>query len=103
MMTIPSRRQLLRSSACGFGYLALQGLLGANSTRGASAHSNPLLPKAPHFPARAKRMIFLFMRGGPSQVDSFDYKPELKKRHEEDLGAGKRDYRTHPGGKSTAE
>ncbi len=81
----PSRRQLLQSSACGFGYLALRGLLG-----NAQALDNPLLSKASHFPARAKRMIFLFMRGGPSQVDSFDYKPDLSKRHNEDLGGGRK-------------
>lgn len=87
-----TRRQLLRNSACGFGSLAFAGLLSQQSASAATARtaSNPLLPRAPHFPARAKRMIFLFMRGGPSQVDSFDFKPELKKRHEEDLGGGRR-------------
>lgn len=49
-----------------------------------------ILTKPPHFAPRAKHVIFLFMRGGPSQVDTFDYKPELTKRHEEDLGGGRR-------------
>ena len=65
-----SRRHLLQSTACGFGALALAGLAHA-------ASSDPLAPKPPHLPARAKRVIFLFMQGGPSHVDSFDYKPIL--------------------------
>jgi hypothetical protein len=56
----------------------------ANSLAAASV-SNPLLPKPPHFPARAKRVIFLFMHGGPSHVDTFDYKPELIKHHGQPL------------------
>ncbi len=47
-----------------------------------------ILTKPPHFAHRAKHVIFLFMPSGPSQVDTFDYKPELTKRHEEDLGGG---------------
>ncbi|MFT5470648.1 MAG: hypothetical protein ACI8UO_005778, partial [Verrucomicrobiales bacterium] len=72
-----SRRDFLRATGAGFGSLALAGL--ANSTAAADAARNPLIPRKPHFPARAKRVIFLFMRGGPSQVDSFDYKPALDK------------------------
>jgi hypothetical protein len=45
------------------------------------ASSDPLAVKPPHFPARAKRVIFLFMHGGPSQMDTFDYKPLLKRDH----------------------
>lgn len=71
---IPDRRQFLKSAGCGFGSLALSSLLGR-------ATENSLAPQAPRFPARAKRVIFLFMAGGPSHVDSFDYKPELIKRH----------------------
>ena len=69
-----NRRQALGAAACGFGQLALHGLLPASA--GASA---PI--QTPHFAPRAKRVIFLFMQGGPSQVDSFDYKPLLEKRH----------------------
>lgn len=73
-----SRRQALKAAAVGFGSLALRSLLaesaGADSL---SAPGNPLAPKQPHFPARAKRVIFLFMTGGPSQVDTFDPKPLL--------------------------
>ncbi len=70
-----SRRALLRQSSAGFGYLALRGLLGAETV------SNPLAAKQPHFPARAKRVIFLFMKGGPSHVDTFDPKPLLDRDH----------------------
>jgi Protein of unknown function (DUF1501) len=69
----PSRRQLLRRAGAGFGSLALAALLGDE----AAAGSNPLAARAPHFTPRAKRVIFLFMPGGPSQVDTFDPKPRL--------------------------
>ena len=65
-----TRRELLRNSSLGFGGLALSGLYGA--------------PLEAHFQARAKSVIFLFMEGGVSQVDSFDYKPLLAKHHGED-------------------
>lgn len=73
-----TRRELLRASGTGFGWLAFQGLF-ANSA------SNPLAPHGSHFPAKAKRVIFLFMCGGPSQVDTFDYKPGLSKQHQNPL------------------
>ena len=77
-----SRRELLRVSSAGFGSVALAGLLGEQQLRAAAAAgANPLAVKEPHFPARAKRVIFLFMHGGPSQVDTFDYKPLLKRDH----------------------
>ncbi|MDX1983800.1 MAG: DUF1501 domain-containing protein [Bryobacteraceae bacterium] len=79
-----SRRQLLRVSSAGFGHLALAGMLGADGG------SNPLAPRAPHFTPRAKRVIFLFMHGGPSQVDTFDYKPLLKRDHGKPLPFAKR-------------
>ncbi|HTN73871.1 MAG TPA: DUF1501 domain-containing protein [Pirellulaceae bacterium] len=68
-----SRREMLRTSSAGFGGFALAALLGSE----AAAADNPLAPKAPHFAAKAKRVIFLFMHGGPSHVDTFDYKPQL--------------------------
>lgn len=68
-----SRRAALQSAACGFGYLALAGL----ATSRAGAAVNPLAARVPLLPARAKRVIFLFMQGGVSQVDSFDFKPLL--------------------------
>jgi hypothetical protein len=69
-----TRRDLLKTAGAGFGYLALASLLGEEQARAAG----PLSPKSPHFPARAKRIVFLFMKGGPSQVDTFDYKPKLQ-------------------------
>jgi len=70
-----SRRELLRRTAVGFGSLALASILADDAA--ASAPASPLAPKLPHLPARAKRVIFLFMKGGPSQVDTFDPKPLL--------------------------
>ena len=71
-----TRRDLLRSTSVGFGYLAFAGL---SSLATARELHNPLLPKASHFEAKAKRVIFLCMNGGPSHVDTFDYKPQLFK------------------------
>jgi hypothetical protein len=70
-----SRREMLQAASCGFGYLALAGL----ATEASANYQNPLGPKAPHFTPKAKRVIFLCMRGGPSHVDTFDYKPQLNK------------------------
>ena len=70
-----SRRQLLQTTACGFGSLALAGMCA--ETQAAEAKRNPLSPKLPHHPPRAKRVIFIFMQGGPSQVDTFDPKERL--------------------------
>jgi len=81
-----NRRDLLRSSANGFGLLALAGLFGQEAEAAAKAvtapakpgaQPNPLAPRTPHFAPKAKRVIFLFMHGGPSQVDTFDPKPLL--------------------------
>jgi hypothetical protein len=76
-----SRRELLQSSGGGFAALALAGLLGEESRASAADPRNPLAARPPHFPARAKRVIFLFMHGGPSQVDTFDHKPLLDRDH----------------------
>ncbi len=72
-----SRRQALKTVASGFGYLAFAGLAAEAAAK--KVLTGGLAPKPPHFPARAKRVIFLCMRGGPSHVDLFDYKPELQK------------------------
>ncbi|WP_165069157.1 DUF1501 domain-containing protein [Paludisphaera rhizosphaerae] len=77
-----SRRQVLRGAGTGFGMLALAGMLGEAVPRvlaGGAASPGPLIPKVPHFPAKAKRIIFLFMNGAMSQMDTFDYKPQLQK------------------------
>jgi hypothetical protein len=67
-----SRRQMLKTVSAGFGYLAFAGLAAR-----AAQKDNPLAAKQPHFAARAKHVIFLCMSGGPSHVDTFDYKPRL--------------------------
>src|SRR6185436_12408604 len=76
-------RDLLRLSGTGFGALALTALLAEEAAAAAppSQRRDALAPKPPHFEAKAKRVIFLFMHGGPSQVDTFDYKPLLKRDH----------------------
>ena len=71
-----NRREWLQRAGGGLGGLALAALL----ERADAASSNPLGPKPPHFPARAKSVIWIFTNGGPSQVDTWDHKPELAKR-----------------------
>lgn len=81
-----TRREILRYTSCGFGWLAFSGLAAAGAARGTGRLTpsgpglldHPLAPKPPHFTPRAKRVIFLCMRGGPSHVDTFDYKPKLQ-------------------------
>src|SRR5579862_8186447 len=79
-----SRRQLLKTCALGFGNLALASLL-AEETKAVPAvparTADPLAPRPPHLVQHAKRVIFLFMKGGPSHVDTFDYKPLLERDH----------------------
>jgi hypothetical protein len=70
---------MLRTSAAGFASVALAGLLAEEGS--ASPRGNPLAPRPSHYPAKARRTIFLFMHGGPSQVDTFDYKPLLDRDH----------------------
>jgi hypothetical protein len=86
-----TRRDVLRQFGIGFGATALSGLFGATARAAAFASSipsnspasvaNPLAARPGHFPAKAKRIIFLFMHGGPSGVDTFDHKPALE-RHD---------------------
>ena len=71
-----TRRGFLRSVSCGFGWLAFSSLL-QRAMAVSAALTNPLAAKIPPLPAAAKRIIFLTMRGGPSHVDTFDYKPRL--------------------------
>lgn len=79
---LPSRRAFLKQSACGIGAMALAELLAAEGrTAAAPSAVDPLRPKPPHYPARAKSVIFLFMAGGPSHLDLFDPKPVLNKLH----------------------
>ena len=77
-----SRRQMLTQGANGFGAVALSSMLANSGALGADTPStNSLAPKPTHFPAKAKHIIFLYMDGGPSQVDTFDPKPMLEKHH----------------------
>lgn len=77
-----SRRQMLQTMSSGFGYLAFSSLVSSATAKTQDGKAtNPLAAKPPQFPARAKRVIFLCMRGGPSHLDTFDYKPELIKNH----------------------
>ncbi|MFN3652239.1 MAG: DUF1501 domain-containing protein [Armatimonadota bacterium] len=76
-----TRRELLRRSSAGFGSLALASLLAEEGRAAEGSRRHPLAPQPPHFPARAKRVLFLFMHGGPSQIDTFDYKPLLTRDH----------------------
>jgi hypothetical protein len=82
-----TRRELLNRCGTGMGALALGGLMAELGLAGPAeaATINPLAPKQPHFPAKAKRVIHLFMNGGPSHVDTFDPKPLLDKMHGQPL------------------
>ena len=82
-MNAITRRDMLRGFSGGFGMFALAGLLGEEQARADAAHAvkSPLAVRAPMFPAKAKRVIFVFMHGGPSQVDTFDPKPLLTRDH----------------------
>ena len=72
-----SRRDFLHTLGAGFPALAMTGLLSRDGAFGAGEHENPLAPKKPHYQAKAKACIFLFMYGGPSQMETFDPKPKL--------------------------
>jgi len=84
MPPVLSRRELLRQCGAGFGSLALSALLAeqaAAESVGDVRGDDPLAPRSPHFTPRARRVIFLFMHGGPSQIDTFDPKPLLTRDH----------------------
>jgi hypothetical protein len=89
--TPPTRRDVLRRIGGGFGAIGLAsmfadaGLLSATPPTATPQAANPLAPRSPHFPPRAKRVIFLFMNGGPSHVDTFDPKPGLDRQHGQPL------------------
>lgn len=81
-----TRRHFFQTTGLGFGALALQALLSRDGVA-AGSNENPLAPKPPMLPARAKRVIYLHMAGSPSQLDLFDYKPDLEKLHMQDAPA----------------
>src|SRR6478736_2894682 len=78
-----SRRHFLRESAAGIGSIALASLLGSCSTKRSTLDMmlDPMSPRAPHFPGKAKSVIYLHMAGAPSQLELFEFKPELNKLH----------------------
>jgi Protein of unknown function (DUF1501) len=96
-----TRRDMLLRSSNGFGALAAAVMLGPTAPRASAADStgalsdrgggNPLAPRPPHFAAKARSVIFLFMDGGPSQVDTFDPKPRLDREHGQPIKV-----KTHP-------
>jgi hypothetical protein len=77
-----NRRALLKSLSCGFGYTAFSSV----AAQAATAYKSPLAAKPPHFTPKAKRVIFMFMQGGPSQHETFDYNPELAVAAEKNSG-----------------
>ena len=104
----PSRRQMIRSLAAGS--MLMPGILSGMLAGDAGAQVNPLAPRSPHFGGRAKRVIFLYMSGGVSHMDSFDPKPRLKAEHGKGsgpTGKGRPYLRTFwdakPGGKCGTE
>lgn len=84
-LALPARRRFLQQAGLGFGSLALASLLHQDSLAASGAGSDPLAPKPGDFPAKVKSVIWLFMTGAPSQVDTWDYKPELQKRDGQEL------------------
>ncbi len=81
-----SRREVLHRCGMGMGLVGLAGLIADEAA--AESSSSALVPRVPHFPAKAQRVVHLFMNGGPSQVDTFDYKPLLAKYHGQPLPDG---------------
>ena len=76
---------MLRQAACGFGTLGLAALLADNRLLAMPEAPGADALRKPHFPAKAKRVIFLFMHGGPSSIDTFDYKPKLAEYNDKPL------------------
>src|SRR5919204_6702325 len=79
-LRLQTRRHFLKDSALGLGALALSSLL-ADEAAAAPGVVNPLAPKKPHFPPKARRVIYLHLTGSPPHLDLYDYKPELVKRN----------------------
>jgi hypothetical protein len=82
-----SRRDLLRTLGTGLGSLALAALVGEEEARAAPI-AGPLAPRSPHFPAKAKRVLHIYLNGGPSQVDTWDPKPALRRYEGQPLPTG---------------
>ncbi len=97
-----SRRHMLRRSAVGFGNLALASILAEEASAADQGSPDALASQTPHVPARAQRVIFLFMKGGPSHLDTFDYKPLLQRDGGKDLPFAKPRVQFAPTGKLLA-
>lgn len=88
-LSLTSRRHWLQTTGCGFGWLGLAALMQESGVLQSTAQGaglgaralQPLAPQPTHFPPRAKRVIWIFVNGGPSHVDTWDYKPALEKAH----------------------
>ena len=76
-LLLRTRRHFFKDCAIGLGSMALASLLNQGRASAAPQFHNPLAPQQPHFPAKAKAVIYLFMAGAPSQLELFDYKPKL--------------------------
>src|SRR3954469_13578755 len=77
-LLLQTRRHFFRDCAVGLGSIALTSLLGERCSASLAPVANPLAPRQAHYPARAKSVIYLFMAGGPSQLELFDHKPKLQ-------------------------
>ena len=82
-----TRRQFFARGKNALGYAALSSLLGEGLASQASASSSGGMGMGPHFAPKAKRVIYLHMVGGPSQMDLFDYKPQMREWYDKDLPA----------------
>ena len=84
---VTTRRDFLKKSSLGFGSIALSSILVPTfgSAQNTLPNMNPLVRKTPHFVPKAKRVIYLFQSGGPSQIETYDYKPALSKWHGQEI------------------
>src|SRR6266446_2903091 len=79
LLQFETRRHFFSRCGVGVGKIALASMLGGRMMSAATAKAvNPNSPKPPHFPPKVKNVIYLFMAGGPSQLEMFDYKPKLR-------------------------
>src|SRR5262249_11246153 len=90
LRALHTRRAFFGRAATGIGVAALSSLLDRDLARAVQPAARPGVLRATHFPAKAKRVIYLFMSGGPSHIDLFDYKPALRRHHGEELPASVR-------------
>ncbi len=84
ILQLRTRRYFLKDSAVGLGAAAMASLLSGDGVAAVAGGTNPLASREPHFPAKAKQVIYLHMTGSPPNLDLFDYKPELNRRSGED-------------------